>query len=525
MKTGRLALLATWMLTMPLPAQIYYGEVGDRGTHQDYTEGGSRAGIGSASYDYWISNGPWNAPPASGFGDQSWDNEGAVLLAFNPYTGEVFTEIAQNHQYFNPRGRYNGGGHASLGTAEAFKAAGGTYPTAANNPLPAGAILEDTIAFTTELRPNGAGNWVVGMYAQASADGGVLGEFDPGHAGISSYNPHFLPAGEEVGISGSFAGEDIRVYCGYIGWGGAAWMGQFGGAGERGIGFEIDGYRGWVRINISGDRSGLILKEYYFEGAAFSRLPAEYGFCVSSMDGGDTLDFRWNSFTGEGYSIVSTEDLSANPDPENWATVPGLENLNATPPINSHSLRRSPGPQRFFALIAGPAPPLFSDDFESGVGDWTTVINDPNGNTRWELGVPAGSTGPLTGAGGSANAWSTNIGDYGPGSDIALRSPEIDLRGAQGAELTFDAFRDADGFGDGAAVRFLRASDREQLGNDVPLGMESLDNDYTRQRIEIVPEALGENIVIEFNFVSDGSEDAFSGLTIDNVVVEHLGKE
>jgi hypothetical protein len=237
------------------------------------------------------------------------------------------------------------------------------------------------------------------------------------------------------------------------------------------------------------------------------------------------LDFRWNSFTGEGYSIVSTEDLSANPDPENWATVPGLENLNATPPINSHALRRPPGPQRFFALIAGPAPPLFSDDFESGVGDWTTVINDPNGNTRWELGVPAGSTGPLTGAGGSANAWSTNIGDYGPGSDIALRSPEIDLRGAQGAELTFDAFRDADGFGDGAAVRFLRASDLQQLGNDVPLGMESLDNDYTRQRIEIAPEALGENIVIEFNFISDGSEDAFSGLTIDNVVVELLGKE
>ena len=525
MKTGRVALLATWMLVISLPAQVHYGEVGDQGTHQDYTDGGSSAGIGSASYDYWISNGPWNAPPASGFGDQSWDNEGAVLLAFNPYTGEVFTEIAQNHQYFNPRGRYDGGGHASLGTAAAFKATGGTYPTAANSPLPAGAISEDTIAFTTELRPNGAGNWVVGMYAQASADGAVLGEFDPGHAGISSYNPHFLSAGEEVGSSGSFDGEDIRVYCGYIGWGGAAWMGQFGGAGERGIGFEIDGYRGWVKINISGDRSGLILKEYYFEGAAISRSPGEYGFSVSSRDGGGTMDFRWNSFAGEGYSIVSTEDLSANPDPETWPTVPGLKDLKATPPMNSHVLPRPPGPQRFFALIAGPAPPLFSDDFESGVGNWTTIINDPSGNTRWELGIPAGSTGPLTGAGGSTNAWSTNIGDYGPGSDIALRSPEIDLGGVQGAELAFDAFRDADGFGDAAVVRFLRIPDRQQLGDDVSLGMESLDNDYTRQRIEVVPEALGENIVIEFNFVSDGSEDAFSGLTIDNVVVEALGKE
>ena len=30
---------------------------------------------------------------------------------------------------------------------------------------------------------------------------------------------------------------------------------------------------------------------------------------------------------------------------------------------------------------------------------------------------------------------------------------------------------------------------------------------------------LGETVIIEFNFVSDGSADAFSGLTIDNVSV------
>ena len=30
-------------------------------------------------------------------------------------------------------------------------------------------------------------------------------------------------------------------------------------------------------------------------------------------------------------------------------------------------------------------------------------------------------------------------------------------------------------------------------------------------------EAIGESVVIEFNFVSDSSPDAFSGLSIDNV--------
>ena len=520
MKTGKAAVLTIWVSIVPVSAQVTYGVVGEGGTHKDYTDGGNTAGIGSASYDYWISHGPWHAPPAAGFGDQSWDNEGAILLAFNPYTGEVFTQIARNHQYFNTRGAYNGGGHGSLGTAASFLASGGRYPTAATHPLPPDAISENTIAFTTELRPNGAGNWVVGMYAQASTDGAILGEFDPGHAGINTYNPHFLSTGEEVGSSGSFDGQDIRVYCGYIGWGGAAWMGQFGGAGERGIGFEIDGHRGWARISVSGDRSGLILKEYYFGGAVINRLPSDYQFSVSSSDGGDTIDFEWSSFAGEGYSVVSTDDPVANPDPASWPAAPALKDLSATPPMNQHSIARSAEPLRFYALVAGPAPPLLSDDFESGPGDWTTVVNDPDGNTQWELGTPAGSTGPLTGADESVNAWCTNIGDYGPGSDIALRSPSISLNGIAGAQLTFDAFRDADGFGDTAVVRFLRAADQVQLGADTPLGMSTFDSDYVRQSIAVPAEALGKEIVVEFNFVSDDTADAFSGLTIDNVVVE-----
>ena len=512
--------MAILALNIPMSAQVEYGVVGEGGTHKDYTDGGATAGIGSASYDYWISHGPWRAPPVSGFGDQSWDNEGAVLLAFDPYTGEVFTEITRTHQYFNPNGTYNGGGHGSLGTAVSFGANGGLYPTAEDNPMPADAISENTIAFTTELRPNGGGNWVVGMYAQAAANGAILGNFDPGHAGISTYNPHFLSNGEEVGSSGSFDGEDIRVYCGYIGWGGAAWMGQFGGAGERGIGFEMDGHRGWARIAVSGDRSGLILREYYFEGAAIGLHPGTYQFKVSSDDGGDNLDFEWNSSASEAYSVVSTDDPVTSPDPNTWAVVPGLENLAATPPLNQHRVARPTEPLRFYALVAGPVPPLFSDDFEAGPGNWTTTVNDPDGNTRWELGTPAGSTGPLAGAEDSANAWSTNIGDYGPDSDISLRSPAIDLSGVGGAELTFEAFRDADGFGDTAVVRFLRAADQVQLGPATSLGMNTLDDDYVTQRIAVVPEALGERVLLEFNFGSDGSADAFSGLSIDNVRVE-----
>jgi hypothetical protein len=218
--------------------------------------------------------------------------------------------------------------------------------------------------------------------------------------------------------------------------------------------------------------------------------------------------------------VVSTNDPATNPDPNTWGVVPDLENLAATPPLNQHRVVRPAEPLRFYALVVGPVPPLFFDDFEAGPGNWTTAVNDAHGNSQWELGTPAGSTGPLAGAADSANAWSTNIGDYGADSDIALRSPAIDLGGAGGAELTFEAFRDADGLGDSAVVRFLRATDQIQLGAETPLGLNTLDEGYVTHRIAVAPEALGERVVLEFNFVSDGSADAFSGLSIDNVRVE-----
>jgi len=85
--------------------------------------------------------------------------------------------------------------------------------------------------------------------------------------------------------------------------------------------------------------------------------------------------------------------------------------------------------------------------------------------------------------------------------------------------LSFEAYRDADGFGDAAVVRFLRASDLVQLGAEVPIGMDAFDNDWTTIRVSIVPEAIGETVLIEWNFTSDDTPDSFSGLSIDDVLV------
>ena len=208
-------------------------------------------------------------------------------------------------------------------------------------------------------------------------------------------------------------------------------------------------------------------------------------------------------------------------DPAQWPIFSGQQGLVATPPRNTLLMPLPVEKKRFFVVEEFNAPPviLLSDDFESGVGGWTTVINDLEGNTRWELGMPGSATGPLTGAEGSGNAWSTNLGDYGPNSNISLRSPVLDMGVVGQAELSFMVFRDADGVADTAAVRFLRASDLLQLGAATPLDMTIFDTDWISIRMPVVPEAIGQNVLIEWNFVSDGGPDAFSGLSIDDVQV------
>ena len=233
----------------------------------------------------------------------------------------------------------------------------------------------------------------------------------------------------------------------------------------------------------------------------------------------DELLLTWGSKPGKRYNLRSSTDLTGAP--ATWPVFDGFGNLEATPDRNTLTLARPEEAERYFVIEEFQPPPLvlYSSGFEDGAVGWTTLINDEGAATAWELGSPSGSTGPLTGAGDSANAWTTNLGDYGPDSNIALRSTIIDMSGVSEAELSFKVFRDADGFGDTAAVRFLRASDLVRLGEEVPIDMQVFDEDWRTLRIPVAPEAVGESIVIEWSFTSDGSADSFSGLSIDDVLV------
>ncbi|RPF85379.1 MAG: hypothetical protein CBB78_012655 [Roseibacillus sp. TMED18] len=100
---------------------------------------------------------------------------------------------------------------------------------------------------------------------------------------------------------------------------------------------------------------------YFFDGLLPS-VGDPYQFVVSSPDSGETVEFKWNSSGSEIYTVVASDGPEENPDPASWAPVAGLENLAATPPLNTHSIARPAGDLRLFRLIRTfgppPGPPL-----------------------------------------------------------------------------------------------------------------------------------------------------------------------
>ncbi len=50
--------------------------------------------------------------------------------------------------------------------------------------------------------------------------------------------------------------------------------------------------------------------------------------------------------------------------------------------------------------------------------------------------------------------------------------------------------------------------------------MTIFDVDYTAIEVPVPAAAIGQSVLIEFNFVSDSTLDTFSGLCLDNILVQ-----
>lgn len=235
--------------------------------------------------------------------------------------------------------------------------------------------------------------------------------------------------------------------------------------------------------------------------------PDEVHLAVSSSNG--MLTFTWTNRPGKVYDLLSETDLTTNP--ATWPVYDGHTEMTGDTLI----IPLPPGEsQLFFALLEKDAPPLFSDDFENGLGDWTAGT-DGDGGTAWELGTPS-IVGPSA-ANSGTNCFGTNLAaNYTPNANVWLRSPAIDLTGITEAKLKFAHFKDIEAGFDFGSVRVLDAVTNEPLGTDIATTIDGIGTTWEPFSARLPAEALGQMIKIEFQFVSETLNEQ-AGWYIDDV--------
>jgi hypothetical protein len=227
-----------------------------------YGVGGTAMNISSESYDWWVDY-DWDSVFPLPLGTEGGNVapsgfEGYILLALNPYTGEVWTDIPNEYQAAGGvGGSYTG--HASSLTGSPLL---NTTPSATG-------VLEDCIFITSEHRWDGGGGYF-GSFVSTSADGMLLTDGYDGQfpAGQDNYYAKGHGVGDTIDTASAgwvAGGPSVSTF---LHVGAHNWMWYTGtGSGSTTLAFQMDGNPGWMSLSYSGDRSGVTLNEYYFSGA------------------------------------------------------------------------------------------------------------------------------------------------------------------------------------------------------------------------------------------------------------------
>ena len=303
--------------------------------------------------------------------------------------------------------------------------------TAGNSP----GLLFDMINGTTAAATAATGNAGSGLFRIASydnypylagpANSTLAGFVGPGSFGPVDIYPSRLPVGDTVGPLKNFAANIAFLSYGPYGYLSANFTNT---RGFVGIQFNLDGelHYGWAEVTHLGAGLGTILHRFGYNDA-----PGEVSRPVETLDpgppvvtgirvNGDDLEIDFTGTDGVPYKLMESADL-VTPFAATGVTGTTTGGVGTMTYVGGAAAGKN-----FVQVAEDPPVILFDDDLEGNTDDWTTVVNDGAGNTRWTLGTPAGSTGPISGADDSLNAWCTNLGDYGPNADISLRSPAID---------------------------------------------------------------------------------------------------
>ena len=311
-----------------------------------------------------------------------------------------------------------------------------------------------------------------------------------------------------------------------------------------GLAADPDGVNaGWVFFDITEGGTYTVIATYRggaggrgtgIGGLTFDSDSSGLTLCVESdPNDSNSLAFEWESQAGFEYSLVSNTDLSipvSSWDVYNDGSTT-FENIAASGTgTNTLTGVARVGQVRFFALqeIAILPTVLFSSDFDTDNGGFTTV-NKGTGSV-WEWGIPNGSGlgGAIVSANSAPNCWGVELnGFYAAGTNACLRSPVIDLTNVTiSGNLTFAENLDVQNSNTTVEVWVIDDTTDAEIGTEPVYVSSDPDEDSTGWApspiISLPSEALGQPIRLEWRQNGDSSSNDFLGWYIDDVEVSGL---
>ncbi len=226
-------------------------------------------------------------------------------------------------------------------------------------------------------------------------------------------------------------------------------------------------------------------------------------------------DFQitWDASESQSYIIERSENLR-----DDWTMLEtSYPEGGAAEGVLSYRDTNSPLRRSFYRIAQAEPPAYLATGFENGAEGWQAGVKEgDSGSTQWQVGAPA--SGPGSAYEGD-QIYATNLeGDYGNDARITLRSPVIDLSQAVRPNLEFWFYLEADD-PEGGQVNVLSA-DGTPIREQLFLFTGELSGPNWRRAITRLPsEALGQSVIIEFEFLSDDALPNGAGWYIDAVRV------
>ena len=270
------------------------------------------------------------------------------------------------------------------------------------------------------------------------------------------------------------------------------------------------------------------LEPYWEVLRAFGGDAGTFSITDITRSASGEVSLTWGSDPGQFFEIETSFDLTSDSWTTLMAEIPAAaDDALATTILANTNLDSA---LAHYRVVRVPPPPLFQDDFEDGLGDWTVSSDGIETTTSWEVGVPADPPGPFAGANVAGTDLDANFVDgilSDAGVGITLRSPVIDLSGLGRATLTFQHSLDLPNpQAAGGRLNFLRA-------DDLSLILDRGQEEYTfaepteawqQARVRLSPEIIGAgNVIIEWEFLTapdENPDDNGAGWFIDDVTVD-----